>query len=194
MSLPGPDELRKKIDEYHVKASDLAREAGLSKSVVSKMLHRSDYNPPYAKVKKLWQALDKLRGENPESVGDMLERKKGKGRLVTATEDESIEDVVEDMGDVFSQVPVVRGGKLVGMVTEKSIFGKQGNALQARDVLSGDYAALDPDEPVDKARDLLRHCQAVIVVRNGEPIGILTKPDFYSPVKRGARRSQRAVA
>lgn len=184
VSLPGLDELRRRTDEYHVKSSDLAREAGLSKSVVSKILNMK-YDPSYSKVQKLWTALEKLRGESPDTAEGRIPKDQ---ELRTAKEDEEIESMLRKMGEKFDQLPVIRGGRLVGMVTRRSIRKatekawksgrKRESALRAKDAISSDYVALDPYEPVEKARQLLDHCQAVIVVRDGKPVGILTEADF----------------
>lgn len=189
VSLPGHDELRKKVEEYHVKASDLAREAGLSKSVVSKILNMK-CDPSYSKVLKLWTALEKLHeerlhGRGPDAVEGRIPKEQ---ELLTAEEDEETESVKRTMGEKFDQLPVIRSGRLVGMVTRKSIrkakekawknSRKRKGALRVKDAMSSDYVALEPNEPAEKARRLLDNCQAVIVVRDGKPIGILTEADF----------------
>ncbi|HYT41968.1 MAG TPA: DUF4268 domain-containing protein [Methylomirabilota bacterium] len=85
----------------------------------------------------------------------------------------------------FSQLPVVDArGKLTGIISEQSIVRKY-------NLINGSVSLLDltvdhcqtspvilpPSEDLFKALDLLKNVYAIIIVDNGEPLGILTDYD-----------------
>src|SRR5437870_1463333 len=157
---------------YGIKASELGKKARVGKSVISKIVHRK-YNPSYETMQLLYNALDQLITSNSRRVSDLMARK-----VVTADINAPIPQVMEKMKENgFSQIPVVSGGKFAGMVTERSLMLRSENARKASDVLGSGYAVIEPDDPLEKARQALLNCQAVVVLSNGSLVGILTKTD-----------------
>lgn len=175
MHLADVEELKAKLEKYGIKSADLARGARISKSVVSKILN-GKYNPSYSTVEALFGALDTILNEKPTKARDLMKEP------VTVPDYAPLRDIVRILDlKGYSQVPVTRNGKFLGVVTERSILTRSRTAMVARDVLGEDYSVLSPDEPVDKARRLLRDCQAVVLVEAGECVGIVTKTDVIRP-------------
>ena len=171
-NLPKVDDLKRALAQYGIRAGDLAREAKVDKSIVSKILNRK-YNPSYEMMARLFGALNKMIEKGAEPVSDAMIRS-----IVTSDADESISSVIAKMRKGgFSQIPVISGGKFVGMVTERSLLLRKEGAARAGDVLGGDYMVVGPETPLDRVRQALATAQAVAVVRDGRLVGLLTKAD-----------------
>ncbi len=172
-NLPEVDELERVMDRYGIKASELAKKTGIGKSAISRIVNHK-YNPSYETMRLLYSALDQLITSNSRRVSDLMARK-----VVIADINELLPHVIGKMKkNGFSQIPVLSGGKFAGMVTERSLMVRSDNAQKAADVLGSGYAVMEPDDPLEKARQALLNCQAVVVISNGSLVGILTKTDL----------------
>jgi len=88
----------------------------------------------------------------------------------------------QDIGDVF----VVDGSRLAGIVTDRDIVvrgiadGKDPRSVQIREVFSDQPLAVAPDDPVDKAIDLMRQhaLRRLPVVDDGKPVGAVSLGDL----------------
>jgi len=77
--------------------------------------------------------------------------------------------------------PVVEGGKLVGIVTDRDIVvravaaGKDPKTLRVAEIMSADPVTVSPDDDVSKAAKVMadRQVRRVPVVENGTLVGLL---------------------
>ncbi len=176
MTVMSVDELNYEIGQFKIRSVDLAKSAELSKSTVSKILNKK-YDPTVSKLVRLSNALDTLLGIRRARVKDVM------NRPVTVPEGATIEAAVLKMEKgKFSQLPVTRSGKLTGVITEMSIMRAFENNCKPSspvgEALGVDWAVLGPLESVEKARSLLKEVQAVIVVQDQTPVGIVTRTEF----------------
>ena len=77
----------------------------------------------------------------------------------------------------ISQMPVVDSGKIVGALRESDIISNSGAAL-VKDAMGRKFAEVPPDAPIGLVRAILSQDDAVIVVRSGRILGIITKSDI----------------
>ena len=181
-SLPAIDELAQTLRRYGIRASDLGRKAGVDKTIVSKILNHK-YNPSYEMMVRLFGVLDQLIKEDSKRVSDVMVRE-----VVTSDMEDSLPSVISKMRKGgFSQIPVLAKGRFVGMVTERSLMLRGEGASRVGDVLGSDFAVVEPDTPLENARQTLLTCQALVVVQKGTVVGILTKTDFIASSPRGLR-------
>ena len=114
----------------------------------------------------------------------------------------------------ISRLPVVDGGKLVGVVTIHDIIIKviqprqrvtrgeyAGEKLrtlshQVKDIMTTDVIVARPDEPLSTAirRMLEADVSCLIVVHDGRPVGILTRTDILAPIAALAEGERRAIS
>jgi CBS domain-containing protein len=121
-----------------------------------------------------------------QTVGELMTRD-----LVTLAENQNLSQA-EDLLRLhrIRHLPVVRGGKLVGLVTHRDLLraaaqrsgsdpAKQ--ALWASDVMVRDVKTVRPDTPTREAVKLMLHNKygcLPVVGADGELLGILTEADM----------------
>ncbi len=116
---------------------------------------------------------------------------------ITARADETVAHAAHVMtSNGVGAVLVVEEGRLVGILTERDVLervvGKGNDAMQTR---VGDIATPDPltvgvDTPVREAAQLIRseRMRHLPVVRDGEPVGIVSARDLFAFVATSLER------
>ena len=114
----------------------------------------------------------------------------------------------------ISRLPVVDGGKLVGVITIHDIIVKViqprqratrgeyvGEKLrtlshQVKDIMTADVIVARPDEPLSAAirRMFEADVSCLVVVHDGRPVGILTRTDILAPIAALAEKERRAIS
>ncbi len=161
--------------KYKIKSSKLARESGISPSAMSK-LETGKLKPSYELVYRVLCALETLVSQR--GTAETVEKRMS-GDVATVSPLDPISKARGMMkGKGFSQLPVLdANGGLVGMVTEGSILDNP-EAAVCGDAAESNYAIVGPDTALERARQLARNVQAVLIVDGGKLVGILTKADF----------------
>jgi cystathionine beta-synthase len=117
------------------------------------------------------------------TVADLL-RRQGDRRLIAARRGDSIRTVVglfKDHG--ISQVPVLEGDRVVGLVAEvdllKHLVSAGGTLDDPADVLiESDYATVTPATRLVLLKDIFDEAKAVVVQERDVPVGLITKIDL----------------
>jgi len=134
----------------------------------------------------------RLDGSTEEStVGDVLRAKSGAlPDLVHTHPSETIRDAIEILREYgVSQMPVVgaeppvMAGEVAGSVSERELLSAvfEGRAKLTDAVsehMSPPLPLVGAKEPVSAAAKMLRECDAVMVVEDGKPAGVLTRHDL----------------
>ncbi|HZB01157.1 MAG TPA: CBS domain-containing protein [Actinomycetota bacterium] len=106
---------------------------------------------------------------------------------VVLPKDASIVEAARLMRDHgIGDVIVVDGERAEGIVTDRDIViravaeGTAPDEVRIQDVLSGDLAAVSPDDPVERAIALMREkaIRRVPVVESGKPVGVVSIGDL----------------
>lgn len=152
---------------------ELAEVVGVSQSYIARV-ETGDLDPKLSIVTRIYEALagysvrcSEVMTQNP----------------VTVDARDSASDVVRIMLEKgFSQLPVVRGRSLVGMVTERDIIGNLNHDLNQLSVQAVMETMAPPqvDEatPISWILQLFDTFQAVLVVTGGRLSGIITRSDL----------------
>jgi CBS domain-containing membrane protein len=132
-----------------------------------------------------------MKGEIPKTVEDIMTRK-----LITITEDDSLETVEVGMARFrFRHLPVVRQGKLVGLITHRDMLHVSSSFLSedrkkrdalihkipARRIMHTDVVTVRPSEPITKAGETMWTKKiGCLCVTDDEGVlrGIVTEADF----------------
>jgi cystathionine beta-synthase len=130
------------------------------------------------------------------TVRDILQQT-GAGSIVTATSGERVRDVIEKLKSRgISQVPVVDGGKLVGIVAEVDLLRHLVSGAGTLDspigsLVEGDYATVSPDTKIELLQGVLTDAKLAIVLDGERVAGLVTKIDLIEFL---ARRSTAKTA
>ena len=159
--------------------SQLAKFAGVSQSLIAK-IESERIDPTYSKTVKIFDALEQKKKKNEVKAGSMIHKK-----IVSVSSDKKIKDVIETMKKhAISQLPVVDGGKLVGLVSESiildSLMSKKGNTV--KDIMEDAPPVVSIKTSIEVVSNLLRHFPIVVVGKSGELKGIITKSDLLKQV------------
>lgn len=116
------------------------------------------------------------------------------GALVTAARTDAVIDVIGKMKrfDV-SQLPVLDGGRLMGMISEVDLLnylleGTHRASDPIETIIDPMPPVVDPDTPLDALADVFLSANAAVVVDHGTVTGIVTKIDMIDFL---ARRRER---
>lgn len=107
----------------------------------------------------------------------MLVRQRMSGRLVAARPQDPVEHATELMArHGFRHLPVLRGGRLIGIVSDRDLRGVQAATKCVQDVMTLNPISISPDDSVDEAACImLEHkISALPVAEKNRVVGILT--------------------
>ncbi|KYH45709.1 cystathionine beta-synthase [Branchiibius sp. NY16-3462-2] len=134
-----------------------------------------------------------LSASDEVSVGEALARKAGTlPALVHTHPSETVRDAIMILREyAVSQMPVVNAeppvvvGEVAGSVSERELLdalyaGRAHLADAVKKHLEPPLPLIGAGEPVSAARELLEKCDAVMVVEDGKPTGVLTRADLLS--------------
>ena len=183
--LPLPDvvrQVRRARITLGLTQAELAKASGTSQSLVAK-LERGRLNPSYETVRRILESLERLAADDEGTAADLMH-----GSPVVADPAEPLGKALDRMKEKgFSQLPVVDRGQPVGSLSESAILDKieQGadlDALKRQPVRFSMRPSFPTVEPRTRRRtlvELLRDHEAVLVVREGKLVGVVTKSDLW---------------
>jgi cystathionine beta-synthase len=134
--------------------------------------------------------------EDTPGLGTVRDVLAGRGArpLVVARPDETLRDVIAQMkATEISQLPVVDGGKLRGIVAEVDLLralvsGGKTFESPIAEVVEGDYATVTPNTKIELLQSVLADAKVAIVEDSGEVMGIVTKIDLIDFLAKAAQK------
>ncbi|MFB6087204.1 MAG: CBS domain-containing protein [Haloarculaceae archaeon] len=181
MELPTPADLRERRTELGLTQSELAERAEVSQPLIAR-IEGGDVDPRLSTLRRIVNALQ-------EAEGGILRAEDLMHSPVTAVQpDDSVHQTQELMDERgFSQVPVVRDGTPVGLIGHSDIRQHLENSenlgeLPVDEVKHESFVSVEPDATIDEINDYLNHNAAVLVVDEGETVGIITEADIAAHI------------
>jgi cystathionine beta-synthase len=125
-----------------------------------------------------------LEAEDPlGSVADLL-RSRPKRHVISIKKGDSLRSAIGALKEHgISQVPVVDGGRLVGLLSEIDLLnyliqnpGKLDHPID--DLIEADYATVTPQTKVKLLRNIFNDAKAVCVLDRDDLVGVITKIDL----------------
>ncbi|MBV8489968.1 MAG: pyridoxal-phosphate dependent enzyme, partial [Candidatus Eremiobacteraeota bacterium] len=121
------------------------------------------------------------------TVGDVLRAKTPLPSLITVSHEDTVKKALDLLREFeISQIPVMRGHEVVGSVNDvgvmQSVFENADILHQPiSEVMGRPFPALEQFEEIERAYKLLTLANpAIVILDDGEPIGVLTRQDIIS--------------
>ena len=179
MDLPTPEDLRERRTELGLTQSELAERADVSQPLIAR-IEGGDVDPRLSTLGRIVNALEAAEG-GILRADDLMH-----APVVSVAPDDSVHETKQLMDDRgYSQVPVVRDGMPQGLIGNSDIRRRTEESvgdLPVADVMHESIALVEPDATIDEIDAYLNHNAAVIVVENGETVGIITEADIAAHV------------
>ncbi len=176
MVLPSLSEIRRLRRRLGLTQSELARRAGVSQSLVAKV-EGGRLHPSYLIALKLFSVLEEVGGESERTAGEVMNKK-----VVCVSCSDNLRVAVEKMrANEFSQLPVMDGERVVGMVSEASVldaFWRGSNAKTVREVMEEAPPIVSLGTSTRVVALMLKHCPLVLVADEGRVSGVITRADL----------------
>jgi cystathionine beta-synthase len=122
------------------------------------------------------------------TVADMLAARPA-GEVITASLGDTVAEVIGRMKlDGISQLPVLDGGRVVGIVNETDVLnhllGEGSGEEPIDELVATHFAIVEPSNRVSLIGQFFKQNKVVVVVDNNQLAGIITKIDFIDYVSR----------
>jgi predicted transcriptional regulator len=169
--------LRKLRTQAGLTQKKLAELVGVSQAHVAK-IERGNVDPRLSTINKILNVL--LRVEQ-KKCGDIMTRK-----VISAKPNDSILKISEAMiRHAVSQMPVMSGKKVVGTITEETIIRNLRANLaeeKAKNVMDPPLPMVQEDASLDIIRSLLEKNPGILIEKNKEVVGIITRSDLLKTI------------
>ncbi|MDS0221219.1 CBS domain-containing protein [Haloarcula sp. S1AR25-5A] len=179
MDLPTPQDLRERRNELGLTQSELAERADVSQPLIAR-IEGGDVDPRLSTLRRIVTALEEAEG------GIIKARDLMNAPVVGVAPDDSVHQAKELMDEKgYSQVPVIRDGAPQGLIGNSDIRQRPEEnvgELPVAEVMNESIATVEPDAPIDEVDAYLNHNAAVMVVEDGETIGVITEADIARTV------------
>jgi len=175
MELPTADDLRERRNELSLTQSELAERADVSQPLIAR-IEGGDVDPRLSTLRRIVNALDAVEG-GIRRAEDLMN-----SPVYGIERDDGVKFAIETMNqEGYSQLPVVRDGYPVGIVSLADIRNAEADDpgdLPVAEVMRESITTVMRDAPIEEIDTHLDHHDAVIVIENGEMIGIITDADI----------------
>ena len=126
-------------------------------------------------------------GKRKATVGDVLRGKMPTPPMITVNDTDMVRTALDLLRKYeISQIPVMRGGEMVGSINDVGVMQAvfdQSDLLHkpVSDVMGRPFPALEQFAEIEKAYKLLTLANpAIVVMDDGEPVGVVTRQDIIS--------------
>jgi len=176
-----PKDISKIRKQLGLTQSQLANISGVSQSLIAK-IEAAKLDPSFSKYKTIVEALMQLQRKDVKKAQDIMSRE-----IVYVTKGDGLNKAAKLMREhAVSQLPVYDGTRVVGSISEKTILRLLSESdnpedvfrEQVKDVMDEPFPTISEQSPVEVLYPLLEFFQAVLVVREGRPVGIVAKADL----------------
>src|SRR5688572_23849064 len=131
-----------------------------------------------------------IERETHGDLRDLISRRHREHAVATVGADETVTAAYQRMKlyDV-SQLPVLKDGRIVGIVTEEDILlevyeNPQHFGRPVTEAMERNLVTLSPNDPVEKLKDIFERGMVAIVVDGEEFLGLITRIDLLNWLRR----------
>lgn len=186
--LPDIKTIRTRRKVIGITQKDMARHTGTSQSFIAK-LESGRINPSYSHVKKILDFIESLETRERE---ELRARELYRKNILSVSASERMPAVVRLMKKHgISQLPVFRGKVPVGSVTEMAIVdlmsrgydSEKLSGMRISEIMEEPFPMISRETPISVISSMLQHNAAVLLTKNREITGIITKADIIKVIK-----------
>jgi predicted transcriptional regulator len=188
--VPTPQELKELRRKVGLTQSELAARVGISQSLVAR-IETGQVNPSVLTLKRILIEIESQR-KSHSSIRDILKWKGLTSKLrplVFIGPNEKVRRAVILMRRLgISQLPVLKGKKNVGSISEGTILRKltvmesqKVFALSVHEIMDAPFPTIDITESTDSAfSKIASGIEALLIMDEDRPAGIITKIDIIA--------------
>jgi len=159
--------------------SDFAKIAKVSQSMIAK-IEAGKLDPSYSNVKRITEAIDKMKHENEPTVKEIMIKK-----VITLEAKDRLKDAIKILNKHgISQLPVMKNGNIAGIIYENTLLEKATEpdftSMTAEDAMVEPPPTVSEDTKVSAVSNLLKYFSVILVTKKGEITGIVTKADILN--------------
>lgn len=192
--IPSSEDLQELRRKAGLTQAELASRVGISQSLIAR-IERGQVNPSLATLRRILSIIEKER-EIHYRIRDLIHWKRRTSKLpllVWVSPEDKVRRAVHLMKrHDISQLPVIKDGRAIGSVYESTVIRQlmvsDPNTVftqSVKEIMEPPFPSIDVDEGIDSVFKLIAEgVDAVLVISNGKPVGIITKIDVISFEKR----------
>ena len=178
--LPDLKEIKSRRVGAGLTQSQLAKLSGVSQSLIAK-IEAGNIEPSYLKAKRLFDCLKQLHAKQEKQAQEIMTRP-----VLFVRADDNLKKAIKELErHGLSQLPVLKEGKQLGSISEKSILAKINSnktidvdKSRAEEAIEESLPTIQATTPESVVRQLLSFNPAILVVKKGKITGIITKSDL----------------
>ncbi|WP_290597164.1 MULTISPECIES: CBS domain-containing protein [unclassified Archaeoglobus] len=174
---PEIEELKRKRKKLGVSQKKLAELVGVSQPLIAR-IESGRFDPKLSLIKRIQKVLEEIEGGRVKAKAIM------NSPVITVSPEDSLKRAAEIMIErEISQLPVTYRKKVIGSITENDVVkavvekGSSAESIRVGEVMNEPFPAVNPDESLNTISKLLFDSPAVLVIEEGELVGIVTKQD-----------------
>lgn len=183
--LPELLEIKTRRKQLGLTQSELAQKTGISQSLLAK-IESEQLVPAYSKAKRIFDFFESIQQKTRLLAGDIMNPrvKSVKSTVVVA-------DAIRLMKkNGISQLPVLENGSIVGVVSENAIVEgmqvakklSEFKELPVFEIMLESLPTVTRETPFKAVSALLDHNSAVLVLKKGAILGIISRSDLLGAV------------
>lgn len=192
--VPTPKELQELRIKVGLTQAELADKVGISQSLVAR-IEKGQVNPSIITLKRILKIIEKQEKVH-STIGDLLRWKGHSSKLNpliwVAPEDKVRRAVILMRRHGISQLPVISGNNSVGSISEGAIIrqlmtieSQKVFGLSVREIMESPFPTIDVKDSSESALSKIASgIEALLVLDQDRPVGIITKIDIIAFTKR----------
>jgi|SRR3989344_1955257 len=173
-------QLNKIRKQLNLTQNKFAKESGISQSMVAK-IEAGKLDPTYSYVKKIEEAIERLTKHEEETAKDIMNKK-----AISVNKTSKLYDIIKVLThNEISQVLVVSGKEVIGLVTESDIIQHPENIQHetAEEIMREAPPTIAENAKMSVIMSLLRFYPIIVIKKNGNLVGVITKADVIKNLK-----------
>ncbi len=179
--LPSTQEIKARRKRLGLTQAQLAKEAGVSQSLIAK-IEAESLDASYSNTVRIFEALERTERKTTPAAGEVMNH-----HVSFVKKREAVAKALKLMKEKdYSQLPVFDGDHPIGSISEKTLLDKitEGtpmdtlSSMLVEEVMGETFPVVDEKTPLPAISSLLNYHFAVMVRKKDKIAGIITKADL----------------